>query len=72
VHDSSDFERRGVPSVFVASSVFEDAADVQGEAIGFHPARVLVEHPIQDRTDEEMRVIAIQAVDRLIAGLTTA
>jgi hypothetical protein len=71
VHDSSDFERRGLPSVFVASSVFEEAADVQGEAIGFHPKRVFVEHPIQDRTDEEMRVIATKVVDELIAQITS-
>jgi hypothetical protein len=71
VHDSSDFERRGVPSVFVASSVFEEAADVQGEAIGFHPHRVFVEHPIQDRTDEEMQVIATNVVDQLIDQLTS-
>ncbi len=70
MHDSNDFERRGLPSVFVASSVFEEAADVQGEAIGFHPQRVFVEHPIQDRTDEEMRTIATKAVDQLIAAIT--
>ena len=72
MHDSSDFERRGIPAVFVASAVFEEAADTQGEAIGFHPSRVYVEHPIQDRTDEEMKVIAANAVDKLIAALVIA
>ena len=70
MHDSSDFERRGIPSVFVASSAFEEAADVQGEAIGFHPRRVFVEHPIQDRTDDEIRLIATKATDQLIDRLT--
>ena len=70
MHDSSDFERRGVPAVYVASSVFEEAADIQGEAIGFHPERVFVDHPIQDRTDDEMRVIATNAVEQLIARIT--
>ncbi len=70
MHDITDLERRGVPSVYVASEVFEAAADTQGEAIGFHPARVLVRHPIQDRTDHEMCLIATETVERLLDELT--
>ena len=55
--------------MFVASSVFEEAADTQGDAIGFHPNRVFVQHPIQDRTDDEMRAIATEAVGKLVAAL---
>ena len=58
--------------MFVASEVFDQAARVQGDAIGFHPSNVLVEHPIQDRTDEEMRAIATGAVDELIELLTAS
>lgn len=65
-----DLERRGLPGVFVASSVFEDAADLQGDALGFRPERLFVQHPIQDRTDDEMRDIADQAVDLLVGKLT--
>ena len=49
-----------------------DAARTQGEALGFQPARVFVEHPIQDRTDDEMRTIAEKAVDALVERLTVA
>ncbi len=70
MHDITDIERRGVPGVFVASSVFVDAAQSQGEALGFQPARVFVEHPIQDRTDDEMRTIAEKAVQALVDRLT--
>lgn len=70
MHDIADFERRGVPGVFVASSVFVEAATAQGEALGFQPERLFVEHPIQDRTDEEMAQIADKAIDELIAKLT--
>ncbi len=70
MHDIADLERRGVPGVFVASGVFVDAARTQGEAIGFQPERVFVEHPIQDRTDEEMAVIADKAVEALVDKLT--
>ena len=70
MHDITDLERRGVPGVFVASGVFVDAAQKQGEALGFQPDRLFVEHPIQDRTDDEMATIADKAVDALIEKLT--
>jgi hypothetical protein len=69
VHDITDLERRGVPGMFVASNAFGDAAETQGEALGFRPAWVLVSHPIQDRTDDEMRAIADQAMDDIVAAL---
>jgi hypothetical protein len=71
VHDIVDLERRGVPGVFVASDVFVDAAQTQGEALGFQPARVFVAHPIQDRTDDEMAALADAAVERLVEALRT-
>ncbi len=71
MHDIADLERRGLPGVFVASAVFVDAARLQGDALGFQPRRVFVEHPIQDRTDDEMAAIADAAVEELIAALTS-
>ena len=71
MHDLDDLERRGVPSVFVASTEFIDAADTQRAALGSPVRGVFVPHPIQDRTDEEMRSLADDAVDRLIAALTS-
>ncbi|MPY95476.1 MAG: hypothetical protein GEV08_21190 [Acidimicrobiia bacterium] len=70
MHDITDLEGRGLPGVFVASTEFVQAAASQAEALGFDPARVFVPHPIQDRTDEEMRAMADAAVDGLIAQLT--
>jgi hypothetical protein len=69
VHDIVDLERRGVPGVFVASDVFVDAARIQGDALGFQPARVFVAHPIQDRTDDEVAALADAAVDSVVAAL---
>ena len=56
--------------MFVASSEFEQAAEAQARALGFPAARVFVAHPIQDRTDDEMRTLADKAVDELISALT--
>jgi hypothetical protein len=69
VHDTSDLESRGVPAVFVASSEFVDAAEAQASALGFDAARVFVPHPIQDRTDGEMRALADAAVDEIVRAL---
>ena len=69
MHDITDLERRGIPGVFVASDVFVDAAASQAKALGFDPASVFVEHPIQDRTDEEIRVIAGRVVEDLLVAL---
>lgn len=69
MHDITDLERRGVPGVFVASSVFVDGAQAQGEALGFQPARHFVDHPIQDRTDDEMATLADKAYEALVDKL---
>lgn len=58
MHDITDLEGRGIPALFVASSEFIEAAKSQSEALGFEPAAVFVPHPIQDRTDQEMRELA--------------
>ena len=70
MHDTVDLEDRGIPSVYVASSEFRLAGDSQARALGCDPAAVFVPHPIQDRTDDEMRAIARAAVDDLLAALT--
>jgi len=70
VHDITDLEGRGRPGVFVASTAFAQAADAQTAALGFDAARVFVAHPIQDRTDAEMRALAEGAVDDVLAALT--
>jgi hypothetical protein len=70
VHDIADLEQRGLVGVFVASSVFVEAAAAQSASLGMTPVSVFVAHPIQDRTDDEMRVLADEAVDHLLARLT--
>jgi hypothetical protein len=71
VHDIVDLETRGIPSVFVATTVFLDGAERQAKALGFDPAAVFVPHPVQDRTDEEMRAMAGEALAKLVASLET-
>ena len=70
MHDLTDLEARGIPGVMIASSEFEGAAAVQAEALGSRPASVFVPHPIQDRTDDEVRALADAAAEEIVAALT--
>jgi hypothetical protein len=69
VHDTTNLEARGIPTVFVASDPFREAADAQTTALGFDAARIFVAHPIQDRTDEEMQALADGAVESILKGI---
>jgi hypothetical protein len=69
VHDIVNLESGGVPSVMIASSEFVDAASAQATALGADPARVFVGHPIQDRTDDEMRALADGAIEEILRRL---
>jgi hypothetical protein len=65
------FEIQGLPAVSIASSEFAEAAEVQRKALGMDGARyVLVDHPIQDATDDEMRDKARAVLGAVIAALT--
>ena len=70
MHDIADLERRGVVGVFLASEAFAEAARLQGAALGFPAPYVLVPHPVQDRTDAELRVVAEEAYPRVVAAVT--
>lgn len=71
MHDIVDLESRGVPGVFVASAEFVTAAIAQSTSLGFPSvARVFTPHPIQDRTDDEMRAYADATYDEIVATIT--
>ena len=69
MHDIVNLEAAGRAEVFVASTEFVDAAEAQSTALGADPARVFVAHPIQDRTDDELRALADAALDEILAAL---
>ncbi len=57
--------------MFVASAEFVSAADAQSASLGFPDvARVYTPHPIQDRTDDEMRAYADAALAEIVAAIT--
>jgi hypothetical protein len=73
LRDVLELEKEGRPSVLVASAAFVDAADRQAAALGAPDARrVIVDHPIQDRTDDELRELARRAAPEIVAALERA
>ena len=67
-----DLDERGVPGVMIATTAFREAAVAQSKSLGYEPAIVWVPHPIQNRTDEEIRTIADQAMGEIVGKLTPA
>ncbi len=65
-----NLEKRGIPTVGVATTEFVEAAAVQADALGFDPAYIWVPHPIQDRTDDELHQLAAEHVDQIVVALT--
>lgn len=61
-----DLDRRGIPGGFIASAEFVEAAASQAKSLGFDPTKVFVGHPIQDRTDAEMALMAEQAFEDVL------
>ena len=57
--------------MFVASDEFIEAAAAQGEALGFEPAACYVPHPIQDRSDAEIRALADAAFEEILSRVVS-
>lgn len=70
MHDLKDLEARGAVAVGIATTEFVDAAAAQNRALGYDPAVVFVAHPIQDRTNAELRALADAALAPILEKLT--
>jgi len=69
VHDSVFFEDQGIPTATVISTEFKRAA--QADALGARDHQtVMVAHPIQPLTRDEVRALADKAYDEIVARLT--
>ena len=71
MHDGIFFENAGIPSAVFATTEFSNAALAQAKALGLPQFRViLVEHPIQPLTPEEVHGRADAVFDRLLETVT--
>jgi hypothetical protein len=73
LRDVIEFESLGRPGVLIASDAFAQAAANQVELLGQPKlAYALAPHPIQDRTDDELRAIAASLVDAALSAIRAA
>ena len=71
MHDGVFFEDHDIPTATVISSEFVRAARAQAEALGALDYRaVVVPHPIQPLTRDEVRALADLAYDEVVGRLT--
>ena len=70
LRDVVEFEQLGRPGVLVASSPFVEAAEDQSSLLGQPEiARVFVDHPVQDRADDEIRAMARTILEPALAAI---
>ena len=73
LRDVLEIESLDTPAVLVASDAFVQAAVDQSEKLGQPEIRrVFVAHPVQDRTDDEIRAAADAVLDDVLGRLATA
>jgi hypothetical protein len=71
VHDGVFFEDHGIPTATIISAEFVRAAAAQARALGAEDYRtVVVAHPIQPLTRDEVRALADKAFGDVLARLT--
>lgn len=71
VHDVERFERRGIPTAAIGTRPFIDEALEQARLLGIPGYRmVLIPHPVQLLTTEQLHGRADDVIDEILAGLT--
>ena len=71
VHDTVEFEKRGIPATMFLTQVFRNAAVYQFRSQGMdgHPF-IELPHPVSNLTRDEMRAVATRHVGELVRHLT--
>ncbi len=72
VHDTVEFEKRGIPATVILTQIFKNAAIHQFKSRGMegHPL-IELPHPISNLTPDEMRVVTLRYVDQFVRQLTS-
>lgn len=70
VHDTIEFEKRGIPATVIITQAFHNAAVFQFRSKGMEGhAYIEMPHPISNLKPGEMRELSLTYVDRLAAQL---
>ena len=72
VHDTVEFEKRGIPATMILTGVFTNAAVHQFRTRGLdgHPF-IELPHPVSNLTPEQMREVTLRYVDEIARQLTS-
>ena len=72
VHDTVEFEKRGIPATTILTSVFVNAAihSFRSKGMDGHPF-IELPHPISNLTAQEMRDVTLRYTDEIARYLTT-
>ncbi len=70
VHDTIEFEKRGIPATVVITQAFRNAAVFQfkGKGMDGHPY-IELPHPISNLKPEEMKEMTLRFVDQTVKQL---
>jgi hypothetical protein len=70
VHDTIEFEKRGIPATVVITAAFLKAAEFQfrGRGMGGHPF-VALPHPVSNLKPEEIQALTLRHVDEVARQL---
>jgi len=71
VHDTVEFEKRGIPATTIVTEAFKKTAVFQFRAKGMegHPF-IQLPHPVSNLSPGEMREVTLRYVDELARQLT--
>lgn len=66
VHDTIEFEKRGIPAAVIITQAFRNAALFQFKSKGMEGhATVEMPHPVSNLSAEEMRALTLRFVDQV-------
>lgn len=71
VHDTVEFEKRGIPATVFLTQVFKNAAvhAFRSKGMEGHPL-IELPHPVSNLTREEMRAVTLTFIDQMVRQLT--
>jgi hypothetical protein len=71
VHDTVEFEKRGIPATVFLTQIFRNAAvhTFRTRGMDGHPL-IELPHPVSNLTSAEMRAMTLRFVDQMVRQLT--
>jgi hypothetical protein len=72
VHDTVEFEKRGIPATMFLTQAFRNAATYQfrNQGMDGHPF-IELPHPVSNLDREQMRALTLRYLDQMVRQLTS-